>query len=126
MKLEPDERSILAFFALEPQATKALQSLKESGFTEVQLDRVGRFGFRPDADERRPAISGKETSLVNAVLNPGRLDDESRVLLGATTEASGMSAPDNGDDYPFLVSVLTSQQRADAAVSLLKKLGARV
>lgn len=126
MKLEPGERSILASFAHGPQAEKAVSALKAAGFTEVQFDRLGKFGFRPDLDEQRPAISGDESSLVKAVLNPGQLDDQSRILLGATTEASGMSAPDTADNMPFLVTVVTDEANVDRGVRIIQEHGGRV
>lgn len=126
MKLNPGERSVLASFASGPQAEKAMAALRDAGFEVAQMDRVGRFGFRPDVEEQRPAISGKESSLVRAVLNPAQLDDESAVLLGATTEASGMSAPDTADNMPFLVTVVTNEERVEEAASICQQNGGRV
>ncbi|HYF92206.1 MAG TPA: hypothetical protein VD969_08155 [Symbiobacteriaceae bacterium] len=126
MKLEPGERSILASFPSSTKAEAALNDLKAAGYTEVQLDRIGKFGFMPDRFEERPAISGKESSLVRAVLNPGQLDDESAILLGATTEASGLSAPDTADQMPFLVTVVTNEAQVDRAVKIIQGYGGRV
>ena len=126
MKLEPGERSILASFPSSTKAGAAVDALKTAGYTEVQMDRIGRFGFTPDRFGERPAISGKESSLVRAVLNPGQLDDQSAILLGATTEASGMSAPDTSDQMPFLVTVVTTEAKVDRAVRIIQEHGGRV
>jgi hypothetical protein len=126
MKLEPGERSILASFASGPDAEAALSELKEAGYRTVQMDRIGKFGFRPDVAEQRPILSGKESSLVQAVLQPAQLDDDSAILLGASTEASGMSAPNTADRAPFLVTVVTNEARVQAAVDILHNHGARV
>ncbi|HYG60368.1 MAG TPA: hypothetical protein VD902_20040 [Symbiobacteriaceae bacterium] len=126
MKLEPGERSVLASFKSGPDAEAAKKALQQAGFTEVQMDRIGKFGFRPDLDERRPAISGNESSQVKAILNPGRQDGNTAVLLGATTEVSGMSAPSTQDEMPFLITVVTVEDRLDEAVHLITQHGGRV
>jgi hypothetical protein len=126
MKLEPGERSILATFPNRPDAEAAMSDLKAAGFDTVQLDRVGEFGFRPDTLEQRPAISGEESSLVQAVLKPSQMDANSAILLAATPEASGMSAPNQIDHMPFLMTIVTNDSRVEEAVALLKERGAQV
>lgn len=126
MKLEPGERSILASFAFQGNAEEASQALHAAGYNTVQLDRVGRFGVRPEADERRPAIAGSESSNARAVLNPGRMDNNTAILLGASTEVSGMSAPDTADNMPYLVTVVTSEEKVDRAVAIIQEHGGRV
>ncbi|HYF79562.1 MAG TPA: hypothetical protein VD973_20845 [Symbiobacteriaceae bacterium] len=126
MKLERDEHSLFASFQSGPQAEAALGALKAAGYTEIQMDRIGQWGYKPDVLEQRPAYRGDESSLVQAVLGPEPLDDESRVLLGATTDASGMSAPDKTDDMPFLVTLVTSNSQVARAVQIIEEHGGRV
>lgn len=126
MKLERDEHSLLASFKSGPRAEEALSALKAAGYTEIQMDRIGQWGYKPDVFEQRPAYRGDESSLVQAVLGPEPLDDESRVLLGATTDASGMSGPDKTDEFPFLVSLVTSNDRVQQAVQIIEEHGGRV
>jgi len=126
VKLEPGERSILATFASGPDAEAALRELKQNGYKDSRLDRIGEYGFQPDRFEKRPAISGNEPSLVNAVLKPERLDDNSRVLLGATNDASGLAGPMSMDHSPFLITVVTDDLGVDPAVEILERLGGRV
>ncbi len=126
MKLEPDERSILASFASGPVAEEALEALRKAGFAEIQMDRIGRHGFDPDVDEQRPAIAGAETSAAAAVLDPDQMGDDSRVLLAAMPDASGMAGEIVEDVAPFLVTVLTDRRREAEALRILREHGGRV
>ncbi|HLN64156.1 MAG TPA: hypothetical protein VK464_21770 [Symbiobacteriaceae bacterium] len=128
MKLRPGERSIFASFGSGPNAEACRDELQQAGFQEVQLDRIGKVGFRPDTFKERPAIAGDETSVTAAVMNPPRtaLVDDQRPLLAAFPEASGMSSPDTADRAPFLIVVVTTDDRVDEAVSICEKHGGRV
>lgn len=129
MKLEPGERSILAYFKAWEPGHEAVVELQRNGFGEVQIDLVDRFGFDPGADRRRPALSGEGTSLAASVLygHEGTLGgDDSEVLLAATPQASGMSDPGTNEGFNVLVTVLTSERRVDEAVEILKRFGAQV
>jgi hypothetical protein len=126
MKLEPGEHTLMATFAHGQNAEEALAALKQAGYSDMEMDRVSPYGFRPDVEEKRPAIHGDETSLVNAVLGPALMDDETRVLMGATPEASGMSGPYTADGQNFLITLVTSNDRVQDAVSILQQHGGRV
>lgn len=126
VKLNPGERSILAQFAARPDAEQAVQALKQAGFEDSQLDRVGKFGYDPRVDRKRPGITTNETSLANAVLDPALLDDDSRVLMAAFPESSGMSGPNTIDHMPYLVTIVTSDERVQDAVDLILEHGGRV
>ena len=126
MKSEPGERSILASFQSGPAAEQVTEALKQAGFGEVQMDRIGKFGVDPDTDKQRPGIAGNETSMAAAVLDPAALDDDSRVLMAAFPEASGLSGSFTMDHYPFLVTVVTSEEQAQEAEAIIKQHGGRV
>lgn len=127
MKLAPGERSILASFSSGPAAESALEELRQSGYGEVQLDRVGGFGFDPGANRSIP-VFGDESSQVSATLwDHGRmLDEDTRVLLGATPENSGMAGAPVDLTPPFLITVVTSDDRVQRAVGILQRHGGRV
>ncbi|HEY3368286.1 MAG TPA: hypothetical protein VGK74_24805 [Symbiobacteriaceae bacterium] len=126
MKLEPGERSILASFAAGPNAEAAVAALKGSGFPIAQMDRIGRFGYSPRVDRKRPAITANETSQANATLDPAQLDDDSRILMAAFPENSGMSGEMTMDQMPFLVTVVTRAELVDQAVAIITEHGGRV
>jgi len=127
MKLEPGERSILASFQNGPAAEAAEEALRQAGFTEVQFDQVGAFGFDPEPNEGRVAL-GSEGSQVTATLfgHERMLGDDVRVLLGATPEASGMAGPLSGNFPSFLVTVVTTENRLNEAVEVVHRHGGRV
>jgi hypothetical protein len=126
VKLNPGERSILASFASETKARDCVDALKQAGYDTVQFDHVGRFGVRHETDEERPAISGKESSNVRTVLNPAQMDNNTAILLGASSEVSGMAGGDTAGNMPYLVTVVTSEVQTDRAVALIQKHGGRV
>lgn len=104
-------------------------ALRRSGFAAVQIDRIGRFGFDPEADRQRPALSGEGSSLAGSTLfghERNLADDDTRVLLAAMPEASGMAGPADSEGYNVLVTVVTTEQRVKEAMALLQRYGARV
>jgi hypothetical protein len=125
MKLRPEERSILAFFPSGPKAQTALDELKQAGYTEVQMDHIGRFGFDPEVDLDR--VGRDATSLAASTLAPEQnLDDDTRVLLAAMPAASGMAGHIDEDGAAFLVTVVTDEDQVDQAVRIVQQLGGRV
>lgn len=127
MKLEPGEHTLLASFKHGPDAETAARALKNAGYTDVRVERLGQAGYQPDVfAERPPAEGGGETSLVRAVLKPGQLDGQTRVLLAATPDASGLSGPSADVDMPFLVTIVTGDELVDRAVQLITEHGGRV
>lgn len=123
MKLNPGERSILANFTSAPDAEAALKALQEAGFASAQLDRVSRAGASPDGGGRPPAIRGQESSLTAAVMEPPGLDRESGILLAASPEVSGMSAPVTDNIGPFLLTVVTRKEREPEALAIIQQYG---
>ncbi|HWI60548.1 MAG TPA: hypothetical protein VNT75_01780 [Symbiobacteriaceae bacterium] len=126
MKLEPDERSILASFDHGPAAEAALGALKAAGYSEAQMDRIAESGFKPGSRIEKPGIAGNEPSLTDTVLKPDGLDSNSRILLGASTEVSGLSAPESAGMSPFLITIVTNEAGIKKAVQILKEHGGRV
>ncbi|MGE5676412.1 MAG: hypothetical protein ACM3XM_21445 [Mycobacterium leprae] len=125
-KLEPGERSILATFGQDIAAQEAEQELRAAGFNQVGLDRTGAFGYDPRADGDLPAISGKTSSLAKLTLSPSQLGDESRVLMAAMPEASGMAGSPTQLTQPFLLTVVTNDQGYAQAADIIARHGGRV
>lgn len=128
MKLNPGERSILAYFDSGTRAEAAEHLLRQAGFTEVQFDQVGRYGYDEEPNRNRPAIAGGEPSEVTAVLygNERAMTQDVRVLLNATPSASGMAGVQEEGWRNFLVTVVTTDDRVDEAVKLIQENGGRV
>jgi hypothetical protein len=121
MKLNPGERSILAGFFQRTDAEAALEALGQAGFTESQLDRVSEAGFEPGADTRRPAMGGGGSSQAGSILygHEGMLSDDLRVLLAAMPAVSGM-AGEVRQEAPFLVTIVTSEDRVEEALQIIR------
>lgn len=122
MKLNPGERSILAGFMREPHAEAARTELQRAGITEVQLDRISEHGYETGADTRRPALGGGGTSQTGTVLSGAQraLDDDRRVLLAAMPAVSGM-AGEVPRDAPFLLTIVTNDQRVEEALAIVRR-----
>lgn len=127
MKLESGERSILANFHDGPDAERAANELKQAGYETVQMDRVGAFGDAPGPDRNWLGLGSASSQVRNLLTDSGRAGDDSvRVLLGAMPESSGMAGAPVDLVPPFLVTVVTRDDRVDEAVEILKRNGARV
>ena len=129
MQLPPGKRSILSSFPSSGQARKAVEALKNAGLTEVQLDRVSRYGVEIDAHYNNP-INRAET-LTGPTLysrNAKDMDDNTRVLLAADPSASGYGCDDYGvaGGRAFLVTVVADEGQVDRAVEIIKQHGGEV
>lgn len=126
MKLERGERSILASFTDGPDAEKAGRLLREAGYTEVQVDRIGGFGDGAGETKARATMGGIESQVTTSLRETAQYKDDVRVLLAATPEASGMAGAPTQMVPPFLVTVMTAGDRVDEAVGILQRCGGRV
>lgn len=127
MKVPQSERALLGAFEQVEQAEAAQLQLRESGFAEVQLDRVGAFGYDPGPQQARIGFGG-QTSQAQATLfdAPALLDGDRRVLLSAMPEASGMAGQPEQILPPYLVTVVAPTERAEAARTIIERNGGRV
>lgn len=122
MKLNPGERSILAGFFQRTDAEAAEEVLRQAGFTELSLDRVSELNFEPGADTRRPAMSGGASSQSEQILfgKEGTQSDSVDVLLSAHPAVSGM-AGEVRQEAPYLVTVVTSEDRVEEALKIIRQ-----
>lgn len=119
MQLEQGERSILAYFPTSSKARRAGEELKQAGFSEMQIDRVSRFGFNADASFDNP-INNADTL---SGLTQFSADGESRnTLLAAEPAASGFGDKDYGvaGGQAFLLTLVTTDDRVEEAVQIIK------
>lgn len=129
MQLAPGERSILAYFSGSNSAVDAARALKNAGFSDIQVDKISRFGDVENSEYNHPiagrAVSQTGLSLFSAE-TPSVSDDDSRVLLGADPSVEGNS-PSNYDPESFrnfLVTVVTSDSKVEEATVILRSKGA--
>jgi hypothetical protein len=127
MKLAPGEHSILASFPTSNAAEAAAEELKESGITEVQVDRVSAVGANNNSVLNN-LLSGKPGSLTGVTLYSGQNNpngDNVGVLLAADPSVSGMATPENGlaGEKGFLLTVVTRGQLLNQALKIIESHG---
>lgn len=131
MKLNSGERSILAYFPSSTKAQSAMEELKAAGIKEVQLDRVSRYGVNTDKEINNP-IAGQAETITGLTLYSADTDrfndNDARVLMAADPSVSGMAGKGYGlaGGKAFLVTVVTSSEKVDQAVAILKSHGGMV
>lgn len=124
MQLNPGERSILSYFATSNKARQAVDELKAAGITEVQLDRVSRYGANNDADYNNPINRANTVTGPTIFSKDNFLEDPAkRVLMGADPAASGYGCEDYGvaGGHAFMVVVVTSEDKLNQAVDIIKQ-----
>ncbi len=125
MQLNPGEQSILAYFPSSTKAMDAAEALKAVGISEVQVDRISRYGVTNDRKINNP-VQGQADTQTGITLFSADTDqyanNDARILMGADPSVSGMAAHNYGvaGGKAFLVTVVTTTDRLDQAVKLLK------
>ncbi|KYH32509.1 hypothetical protein MOMUL_11100 [Moorella mulderi DSM 14980] len=131
MQLEKDERSLLAYFSSSTRTQEAINALKAAGITEVQFDRVGRFGTRYNDQYNNPLANQANTitglTLYSADINP-LVKTDTRALLAADPSVSGVGLKDYGvaGNEGFLVTVVTTPSRVKEAREIIEAHGGRL
>ncbi|ABB14960.1 hypothetical protein [Carboxydothermus hydrogenoformans] len=131
MELKKNERSILAYFPSSAKAIDAAEALKAKGINDVQVDRVSRYGVASNPEVNNPisgqGVSGTGLSLYSAGANQFG-DNDARVLLSADPSVSGMTAKEYGTagGEAFLVTAVTTKDKVEQAVKILKEKGAKI
>lgn len=120
MKLNPGERSILAGFFQRTDAQAAMAELKQAGFAECQLDRISETGFETGADTRRIGTGGSSQTGPILYGHEGTLNDDIRPLLAAMPAVSGM-AGEVDQTAPFLITIVTNDQRVEEALTIVRR-----
>ncbi|GAV24524.1 hypothetical protein ciss_04570 [Carboxydothermus islandicus] len=131
MELKKNEQSILAYFSSSAKAKDAAEALKANGINDVQVDRVSRYGVASNPEINNPisgqGVSGTGLSLYSADANQFG-DNDAPVLLSADPSVSGMAAKEYGTagGEAFLVTAVTTKDKVEEAVKILKEKGAKI
>ena len=130
MQLEPGEKSILAYFPTSAAAEQAAGELKKAEFGTVQVDRISRYGVNTDTHYNNPinravTISGPT---IYSDSDAENRNNSERVLLAADPSASGIGDKDYGvaGGRAFLLTLVTSEDKADQAESIISARGGKV
>lgn len=120
MQLQSGEKSILAYFPTDTKAMEAQEVLNQQGFNETQIDRVSSY---PNTSP----YGSSTATLATMVLGNQAYDELPSPLLASDPSASGMAG---SHDLPgktaFLLTLVTSEDKVNQAVQILKEHGASV
>ncbi|MBO8172146.1 MAG: hypothetical protein H0Z33_09650 [Bacillaceae bacterium] len=126
------ERHLLASFRSVDHAIQAERALQNEGFHEVQVDRVSPYPGEGTQELRNP-ITGNISSLADLTLDADITNKSAGILTAADVSASGMADGfnmDQGNEQDagrnILLTVVTSQKRAEEAENIIKKYGGEI
>jgi hypothetical protein len=131
MQLSPGERSLLAYFPSDSAAEAAAKELKRTGYDNVQVDRVSRYGETHNA-EMNNALMGRAKTITGLTLysagTDNLVDNDKRVLLGTDPSVSGYGDRNYGTagGRSFLVTVVTTDDLAGRAEEIIKRNGGTI
>lgn len=118
MQLSPGERSILAYFSIENAAREAVEKLKDSGYSDVQLDTIPMVTDTVSAfGTSLPSISMTGDDIQRYIYSP---------QLPIDPVASRISSEVETANHPYIVTVISENDHIQTAVDILKSSGARV
>ncbi|CAB3396338.1 hypothetical protein [Kyrpidia spormannii] len=122
-----DERSILAYFRSFERACHAANTLRQRGFSEVQLASVSSFPEGP-APLHHTTISGHIPSLANLTLGNGVIDRDESPLAAVHPSASGMADQEDPDAIGtnWLVTAVVPDNETEGVLNLLRSFWAKV
>jgi len=130
VQLEPGEKSFLAYFPTSKAAERAADELKKAELGTVQVDRISRYEANIDSHYNNPinravSISGPT---IYSDSNGENLNQSERVLLAADPSASGIGDKDYGvaGGRAFLLTIVTSKEKAGQAESIINAHGGKV
>jgi len=125
MQLNPGEKSILAYFPDVKKANEAAQELKAYGYQDLQVDGISRYSNR--------AVRSPSTATLSSMVLGGKEYGSQEYgmaqnpLMAADPSVSGMATRDvQTPGYSYLLTLVTSNDKADNAVNILKTYGAQV
>jgi hypothetical protein len=113
------ERAIFAYFADDFEAQTAAYALKQAGFTEVRVDRIG-----PNSTA---GVSRRyKTSLSSLTMNNISTDMAYGPLLAAHPSSSGMSSSYDFPASSIVLTLVCPEDTSAQAIDILKQHGASV
>lgn len=120
MQLQPGERSILAYFTNQEDASSAVGQLQAMGYNESQINKISNY--------TRMATAATPHS-ISAMIGAGDSAEQYRSygpLLAASTVVSGLTNNEEGSYFTHMVTVVTEDVNVDAALQVLRNYGARI
>jgi len=119
MQLQPGEKSILAYFTNQKDASNAISQLQTLGYRESQINKISNYRHMASA----------ATHSISAKTGAGESAEQYRSygpLLAASTFVSGLANNQDESYFTHMVTVVTEDVNADIALQVLRNYGARV
>jgi len=131
MRLASGEHSILATFPSSTKAKAAKAELEQAGITEIQIDRVSRFGTEFNDQYNNP-IAGQADTLTGLALYSADRDQfndqDARILQAADPSVSGFGNYQYGvaGGEAFLLTIVTRSSKLNQALRIIERQGGTV
>lgn len=119
------ERSVIAFFQTERRAKEAVEELKAQGFETVDLSRFSLSPKEDGSDLDNPIA--EPISSLSTITGAPVTGRDAGILKGADIHSSGMA--DGSDEWgaeDLSVTVVTNEERFEAAEKILEQMGGRL
>lgn len=120
------QRNLLAAFRTVDDAQKTRETLSKAGYHDMQIEQIDPYPGEGVEKVSNP-ITGQLDSLSEMALDADATSKSDAIMNAANEEASGMS-----DGNPFeteenvLLTVVTDDQHADTAQSIIQKFGGKI
>ncbi|QGU00694.1 hypothetical protein SYNTR_2100 [Candidatus Syntrophocurvum alkaliphilum] len=114
MQLNIGERSLLAYFTTYSDASKAIDELKQQGYTDIQINNISNH---PDVNTYY--------NLENLSSATSYSTYQNKSLMGSHLSSS-MAGNNSGGSYSYLLTVITDKNKALDAFKILKRNNASV
>lgn len=119
MQLQPGERAVFAYFADDDAARAAADALKQTGYSEIRIDRLSPYAS--SSVNRR-----SKTSLSSLTMNNSGENLSYGPLIAAHPAASGMSADYTSTSSSIVITLVCDESTYPQAVDILRQYGASV
>ncbi|MBX5435802.1 MAG: hypothetical protein IRZ33_01140 [Alicyclobacillaceae bacterium] len=117
------ERTVLASFHSEADASRAAEQIRALGIPVAQVDELHAYGGEPP-ERHAFIISGQFPGLASITLSHTPDSRDAGVLLAADPSASGMSdGEDNVTGRNWLLTVVCPEHLVEDVVRLIKDCG---
>lgn len=119
MQLQPGERAVFAYFADDDDARTAAEALKQSGYSEIRVDRISPYTSSTVNHRSKTSLSSLTMNNSGAGLSYGP-------LIAADPAASGMSGDYTSTSSSIVLTLVCDESTYSQAIDILRQYGASV
>jgi len=119
LQLQPGERAIFAYFNDDHDARTAAEALKQSGYSDIQVDRISPYVNSTVNRSIKTSLSSLTMNISGAGLSYGP-------LIAADPAVSGMSSGYASPSPSVVLTLVCDDTTKAQAVDLLRQYGASI